>query len=70
MIASHMTSTITIEQYRALAADARAALRMIREAVELHAPPGSVPSEEMVEPPFVKEAEVLVRGILAIAESR
>ena len=62
--------TVTLEQYRALATDARAALRMIREAVEQYAPPGSVPSEEMVEPPFVKEAEVLVKGILAIAASK
>ena len=38
--------TITLEKYRALEADARAALRMIREFVEQHAPPGSVPSEE------------------------
>ena len=38
--------TITLEKYRALEADARAALRMIREVVEQHAPPGSVPSEE------------------------
>ena len=44
--------TITLEQYRAITADARAALRMIREVVEQHAQPGSVPSEEMVEPPF------------------
>jgi hypothetical protein len=58
--------TVTLEQYRALAADARAALRMIREVVEQHAPPGSVPSEEMVEPPFAREAEVLVSGILSI----
>jgi hypothetical protein len=57
---------VTLEEYRALAADARAALRMIREVVEQHAPPGSVPAEENVEPPFAKEAEVLVRGILAI----
>ena len=56
------TPTITLEQYRALAADARTALRMIREVVEQNAPPGSVPSEEMVEPPFVKEAETLVKG--------
>ena len=35
-----------------------------------HAPPGSVPSKEVVEPPFVKEAEVLVKGILAIAAKR
>ena len=62
--------TITLEQYRALAADARAALRMIREVVEQHAPPGSVPSEEMVEPSFVREAEVLVKGILAIAAEK
>ena len=33
----------------------------------MHAPPGSVPSEEAIEPPFVKEAEALVKGILAIA---
>ena len=59
-----------LEQYRAITADARAALRMIREVVEQHAPPGSVPSEEMVAPPFVKEAEVLVKGILAIAAKR
>ena len=58
--------TVTREQYRVLAAGARAALRMIREVVEQHTPPGSVPSEEMVEPPFVKEAEVLVKGMLAI----
>ena len=62
--------TVTLEQYRALAADALAALRMIREVVEQHAPPGSVPSEEMVEPPFVREAEVLVTAILAIAAKR
>ena len=59
--------TVTLKEYRALAVDA---LRMIREVVEQHAPPGSVPREEMVEPRFVKEAEVLVRGILAIAEAR
>jgi hypothetical protein len=40
---------------------------MIGEVVEEYAPPGSVPSEEMVETPFVREAEVLVKGILAIA---
>jgi hypothetical protein len=42
----------------------RAAMRMIREAVE--APPGSVRAEEYVEPPFTAEAEALVKGILAI----
>lgn len=60
------TRTVTLEQYRSLAADARAALRMVREVVEQHAPPGSVPSEEMVEPPFAREAEALVKGILAM----
>jgi hypothetical protein len=47
----------------------RAALRMIREAVETYAPPGSVPAEEYVEPPFTAEAEALVKGILAIARA-
>jgi hypothetical protein len=50
--------------------DCRAALRMIREAVETHAPPGSVTAEEYVEPPFTAEAEALVKGILAIASAR
>ena len=62
--------TVSLQRYQELAADARAALRMIREVVEQHAPPGWVPAEENVEPPFVKEAEVLVKGILAIAEAR
>jgi hypothetical protein len=43
---------------------------MIREVVEQHAPPGSVPSEEQIEPPFMREAEVLVRGILAIVDAK
>ena len=43
---------------------------LIREVVEQKAPPGSVPSEEYVEPPFSKEAEVLVKGILAIAAAK
>jgi hypothetical protein len=47
---------VTLEEYRALAADARA-------VVEQNAPPGSVPSKEYVEPPFTKDAEVLVKGI-------
>jgi hypothetical protein len=62
--------TVSLKTYRALAADARAALRMIREVVEQNAPPGSVPSEEYVEPPFTKEAEVLVKGILAIVGAK
>ena len=43
---------------------------MMRKVVELHAPPGSVPSEEVVEPPFVREAEALVRGIQAIVKAK
>jgi hypothetical protein len=34
--------------------------------VEQYAPPGSVPAEENVEPPFTKEAEALIKGIDAI----
>jgi hypothetical protein len=59
-----------LKDYRDTRADARAALRMIREVVEQHAPPGSVPSEEHVEPPFVREAEALVRGVLAIVGAK
>ena len=55
---------------RQVPADARAALRMIREVEEHNAPPGSVPSEEYVEPPFTKGAEVLVKGILAMVETK
>jgi hypothetical protein len=61
---------VTLDHYRAAMADARAALRMIREVVEQHAPPGSVPNEERIEPPFVDEAEALVRGILAIVDDK
>jgi len=35
--------TVSLERCRALTADARAALRMIREVVEQNAPPGSGP---------------------------
>ena len=65
-----MTKTVTLEEFRAATADARAALRMIREVVEQNAPPGTVPAEEYVEPPFTKEAEALVKGILAIVEAK
>jgi hypothetical protein len=64
------TATVPLQSYRDAKADARAALRMIREVVEQHAPPGSVPSEEVVEPPFVMEAEALVRGVLAIVKAK
>lgn len=63
-------ATVMLRGYRDTRADARAALRMIREVVEQHAPPGSVPSEEHVEPPFVREAEALVRGVLAIVKAK
>ena len=43
------------------------ALRMIREAVEDCAPPGSVPCGEYMMPEPWLEAEALVRGIYAIA---
>lgn len=62
--------TVSLAEYRAVTADARAALRMIREAVEQNAPPGTIPPEERVEPPFIAEAEVLILGILAIARRR
>lgn len=48
--------------------DCRDALRLIREAVEQRAPPGSVKVGEYLEPtPFTAEAEALVKGIDAIA---
>ena len=44
-----------------------AALRMIREIVEQHAPPGSVPPGEHVGPKYTDEATALIKGIIAIA---
>ena len=52
-----------IETYR----DARAALALIREAVEDCAPPGSVTREGYLTPEFTVQAEALVPGIYAIA---
>jgi hypothetical protein len=52
-----------LETYR----DARAALALIREAVEDCAPPGSVTREGYLTPEFTMQAEALVRGIYAIA---
>ena len=54
---------IAVETYR----DARAAMALIREAVEDCAPPGSVTREGYLTPEFTVEAEALVRGIYAIA---
>jgi hypothetical protein len=59
----------SLEQYRAIRVEAREALRMIREVVEMYAPSGSVVPEERVEPPLTAEAEVLVAGIVAIAHA-
>jgi hypothetical protein len=50
--------------------DARAAIALIREAVEDCAPPGSVTRAGYLTPEFTVEAEALVRGIYAIANSR
>ena len=44
------------------------ALAMIRECVELHAPPGTVKNSEYIEPPPMLEAEALVAGIQAIID--
>jgi hypothetical protein len=41
-------SPATLRSYRAVSAEARAALRMIRDVVEQHAPPGSLPNEGSV----------------------
>ena len=54
---------IALETYR----DARAAIALIREAVEDCAPPGSVACEDYLTPEFTVQAEALVRGIYAIA---
>src|SRR5215472_7585107 len=55
-----------LETYR----DARAALALIREAIEDCAPPGSVRREGYLTPEFTMQAEALVRGIYAIAGRR
>jgi hypothetical protein len=57
------TDRAALETYR----DARAAMALIREAVEDCAPPGSVTREGYLTPEFTVEAEALVRGIYAIA---
>lgn len=43
------------------------ALRMIREAVETHAPAGTLPAREQTGPEPQDEAEALIAAILAIA---
>jgi hypothetical protein len=59
---SHRDS-IALETY----GDARAAMALIREAIEDCAPPGSVPRGGLSDPEFTVQAEALVRGIYAIA---
>jgi hypothetical protein len=54
---------IALETYR----DARAAIALIREAVEDCAPPGTVAREDHLTQEFTIQAEALVRGIYAIA---
>ena len=54
---------VALETYR----DARAAMALIREAIEDCAPPGSVVRESYLSPEFTVEAEALVRGICAMA---
>lgn len=46
------------------------ALRMVREAVEAHAPAGSLPARETVGPEPAHEAEALIAAILAIAAGK
>jgi hypothetical protein len=56
---------IALETYR----DARAAMALIREAIEECAPPGSVLRADFyLTTEFTVEAEALVRGIYAIAD--
>ena len=55
---------VALETYQ----DARAALALIRDAIEDCAPPGSVAREGYLTPEFTMQAEALVRGIYAIAD--
>ena len=56
---------------RANLREAWAALAMIRETVETLGPPGAVKGAEYLDgPAFMHEADALVNGIRAIAESK
>ena len=55
-----------LETYR----DARAAMALIREAIEDCAPPGSVARDDYLTLAFTMQTEALVRGIYAIAGRR
>ena len=46
------------------------ALRMIREAVEELAPPGSVPNDEYLGPEPHEEAQAIIAGIVALADQK
>ncbi|MGX5846923.1 hypothetical protein ACWGTO_07575 [Mesorhizobium sp. PL10] len=52
--------------------ECRAALRLIRETIENHCPPGVLPSEEMVNglygPDLIDEAEALATAIVATVQ--
>lgn len=58
------------ETWRANLANARAALRMVRETIEAHAPPGTLPSEEAVAhlygPELTDEAEAICAALRKI----
>jgi hypothetical protein len=76
---------VSLESYRELGKAARAALRMIREALEAHSTPGTLASEEHVtleafasgrsrgegvDPSILAEAEVLVKALMALVARR
>jgi len=42
-------------------------LRLLREALEQHCPPGTIPNSEHLAPTFMAEAEALLKGIDALA---
>ena len=51
-------------------ANAWAALRMIRNVVEQHAAPGSVPPGEHVGPEYTDQAAAIIKGILVIVRAK
>ena len=61
--------TTTFRKSRKDRNDASAALKMMRKVVEANAPPGTVPDAN-VGRGFVREAEALIEGILAIVKSK
>lgn len=63
-----------LEESRTMSAEAWAAMRLVRDALEQHCPPGAVPSEETVvarvAPTLMAEAEAMVTAIEKLAESK